>query len=76
MANDWRDTEQGTCYFFNTDTGLIVGQIYNIVHTKIWGAKITVPYNNETNLGQFISQNHAKQAVEHYWDIQQRTLIE
>jgi hypothetical protein len=35
------------------------------------------PYTDasEKHLGQFVSQDHARRSVEHYWNVQDRTLI-
>ena len=77
MVNrEWKDAENGTFYFFRTDNGQIVGQAYNMAHTKIFGAKIPVSASEENILGHYINVDFAKKAVENYWDIQERTLLE
>ena len=72
----WKDTEQNHYYLYETANGLIVGQVYNLAHTKIWGAKINVIPNEEKYLGQYITVVFAKKATENYWNIQERTLLE
>lgn len=73
---EWKDAENGTQYFFRKDDGLIVGQVYNMAHTKIFGAKIPVNATEENILGHYINVDFAKKAVENYWEIQGRTLLE
>ena len=77
MVNfEWKDAENGTFYFFRQTDGMIVGQVYNMAHTKIFGAKIPVNASEENILGHYINADFAKKAVENYWDIQERTLLE
>lgn len=73
---EWKDVEGGTQYFFRKDNGLIVGQVYNMAHTKIFGAKIPVTASEENILGHYINIDFAKKAVENYWEMQGRTLLE
>ena len=68
---------EGDCFYFhNLGDGRIVGQVHKIAHTKVWLSKIVNNYNDETYLGQYISSSFAKSAIEMYWDVQERTLIE
>jgi hypothetical protein len=73
---EWKDAENGTFYFFKKDDGLIVGQVWNYAHTKIFGAKIPIVPNEEKLLGQYVNVDFAKKSVERYWEIQGRTLLE
>jgi hypothetical protein len=73
---EWKDVENGTQYFFRKDDGLIVGQVYNLAHTKIFGAKIPISASEENILGHYINIDFAKKAIENYWEIQGRTLLE
>jgi hypothetical protein len=73
---DWRDSENGTYYFFRVVDGLIVGQVWNYAHTKIFGAKILIVPNEEKLLGQYVNVDFAKKSIERYWEIQSRTLLE
>lgn len=73
---EWKDAEHNCHYYFSTENGLIVGQVYNLAHTKIWGAKINIIPNEEKSLGQYITLEFAKRAIEHYWQIQDRTLLD
>lgn len=73
---EWKDLDSGTSYYYNIKNGLIVGQVYNLAHTKVYGAKIPVSASEERILGQFVTYEFAKRAVENYWYAQSRTLIE
>jgi hypothetical protein len=71
---DWRDAEHKTSYYYLRDTGRIIGQVYNLAHTNIYGARVYSELNEEKYLGQYISCEHSKKAIEHFWNIQERTL--
>jgi hypothetical protein len=73
---EWRDAEHKVSYYFTQNTGRIVGQVYNMAHTNIYGAKVYNDHNEEKYLGQYISYDTAKKATEEYWNIQNRTLLE
>jgi hypothetical protein len=74
---EWKDAEHSVYYLFQKEDGLIVGQINVIAHTKIWVAKIPgLMLNEEKYLGTYISHDFAKAAVERYWEISERTLLE
>lgn len=67
----WKDTENDTLYYYQSNDGKIIGQVHKISHTKVWIAKI-----DEHQLGQYIDRDFAKKALENYYLIQERTLIE
>ena len=77
---EWQ--ERGSAYYYyNTDTGKIVGNVSKIMSNDIWIALVhtgvyTFTLDDERHLGQYISVDFAKDAVEHFWAIQNRTLIE
>ena len=71
---DWKDVEHKCSYYYLRDTGRIIGQVYNLAHTNIYGAKVYSDLNEERYLGQYISCESAKKAIEHFWNIQERTL--
>lgn len=73
---NWKDANDDCQYHYDVTDGRIVGQVNKIAHTKIWLAKIIKNHNDEYYLGQYISCEFAKNAVENYWLIQSRTLIE
>ena len=76
MNRLWKDADHDVHYIYNENDGRIVGQINKIAHTKIWLSKIIINHNEEKYLGQYIGHDFAKRAVEEYWLIQDRTLIE
>ena len=73
---DWKDVEHKCSYYYLRDTGRIIGQVYNLAHTNIYGAKVYSDLNEERYLGQYISCESAKKAIEHFWNIQERTLTD
>jgi hypothetical protein len=71
---DWRDADHKVSYYYLRDTGRIIGQVYNLAHTNIYGAKVYSELNEERYLGQYINSDSAKKAVEYFWNLQERTL--
>jgi len=71
---DWRDAEHKVSYYYEKDNGRIIGQVYNLAHTNIYGAKVYSEHNEERYLGQYINLEFAKKAIEYFWNIQERTL--
>ncbi len=74
MRREWRDIDKGTQYYYQVHNGLIIGQVYNMAYTSIWGAKIPVSATEELILGQYISLEFAKAAVVEHWDGKDRTI--
>lgn len=74
MRREWKDVDKGCQYYYKVHSGLIVGQVYNLAYTSIWGAKIPVTSTEELILGQYIGIEYAKRAIEEYWDEKDRTL--
>ena len=63
--------------YYDDQDGKIIGAVYKIGNsTGIWGARVYLINNNESVLGQYINSDFAKWAVERYWEIDGRTLIE
>ena len=73
MRREWRDIDKGVQYFYQVRDGLIVGQVYNMAYTSIWGAKIPLSVTEELVLGQYVTLEFAKRAVEEHWDEKDRT---
>jgi len=73
MRRDWRDVDKGVQYFYQVRDGLIVGQVYNMAYTSLWGAKIPLSSTEELVLGQYVTLEFAKRAVEEHWDEKDRT---
>lgn len=80
MMNNWQETEN-THYYYNEETGRILGVAYKYANQNIvWCSKIykdNIPFTNDNEyyLGQFINLNSAKKSIEHYWEVQNRTLL-
>jgi len=73
---NWIDSGKGCQYFFNTSNGLIIGQVYNLAHTNIWGSKIPLSAIEDKILGHYINVEFAKLAVEAYWNVDDKTLLD
>ena len=73
MRREWRDIDKGVQYFYQVRDGLIVGQVYNMAYTSIWGAKIPLSATEELVLGQYVTLEFAKRAVEEHWNEKDRT---
>ena len=71
----WTLKEFGQWVYFDDSDGKIIGSVYKVGNQlSIYGAKV---YNIEEGiLGQYIDSTYAQKAVEHYWDVQSRTLLE
>lgn len=68
----WQETPFDSELYYNELDGLIQGQVHKLgTQNIIWVAKI-----DEKILGQYISREFAKKAVEYYMEVQSRTLIE
>ena len=55
MNYSWKDAEHGCYYYFKDETGMIVGQVYNIAHTKIWGTRVYLNGTEEKYIGHYIT---------------------
>ena len=73
---EWKDADHKTSYCYLKESGKIIGQIYNLAHTNIYGAKVYSELNEERYLGQYIDSNSAKAAIDNFWNIQERTLTD
>jgi len=77
---DWK--ERGSAYYYyNVNTGKIVGTVSKLMSNDIWIGLVyvgqyTFTLDDEKHLGQYIDLSFAKDAVMHFWDIQNRTLLE
>jgi hypothetical protein len=77
---DWKERGSAS-YYHNVSTGKIVGVVSKLMSNDIWiGVVYTGKYSftldDECHLGQYIDMYSAKDAVMHFWDIQNRTLLE
>lgn len=76
---DWKSISD-KYYYFDTVTGKIIGQagkqaLHEVFFCVTYTGEHTFSANDEHHLGQYVSLEHAKRAVEKFWDIQNRTLI-
>ena len=72
----WTQKEFSWVYY-DDDDGKIIGTVYKIgTNTGIWGGRVFLSNNDEMALGQYIDSDWARNAVEVYWLIQDRTLLE
>ena len=73
----WTEKEFSQWVYYDDEDGLIIGSVYKIGNQLgIWGSKVYDKTVMETILGQYIDSDYAKRAVERYWEIQSRTLLE
>lgn len=78
-ALDWKSNGD-RYYYYNTTTGKIIGlaskiALQEIFFGVVYTGNFTFTIDDEKHLGQYISLEHAKQAIESYWDIDSRTLL-
>jgi hypothetical protein len=80
---EWRE-RNAKWYYYDTETGMIVGTAHKYALQDVWcGTVYTSRYefvgpklDDEKPLGQYIEQDYAKKAVENYWGVQSRTMIQ
>ncbi len=70
----WKESNDCFYYYKKLD-GLIVGQVHKIAHSEIYIAKV-INVNEENGIGRYIDMFAAKSALETFWLIQSRTLLE
>ena len=71
----WQEKEFSQWVYFDDEDGKIIGLVYKVgTQNSIWGAKVYIEI--EGVLGQYIDSDYARRAVEHYWDVHSRTLLE
>jgi hypothetical protein len=80
MKYDWKSVSD-RYYYYDTVTGKIVGMASKIALQEVffgivYTGQYTFTLNDEKHLGQYISIEHAKTAIEVFWDIQYKTLLE
>jgi hypothetical protein len=74
----WKDGETVAHFIYYDDTGRIIGEVNRAGHQMNTKHTTTVYPNAKDSfgLGMYISSDTAKAAVEKFWLIQDRTLIE
>ena len=78
MIRSWKDGETVANFLYYDETGRIIGEVGLAGHQiKTKHTTTIYPDNKEVfSLGMYISSDYAKQAVERFWNIQDRTLLE
>jgi hypothetical protein len=71
---EWKEAPHKVWYYWKSDTGQIIGQVTNISHTDIYNSKVYCNNTEERYLGQYINSDFARKAIEHFWNIEERTL--
>jgi hypothetical protein len=80
--NEYEWQERSSAYFYyNVNTGKVVGKVSRMIANDIYIALVytgqyTFTLDDERHLGEYINLGFAKDAVEHFWAIQNRTLLE
>jgi hypothetical protein len=77
---DWKSISD-RYYFYKTDTGKIVGHagkvaLQEIFYGVVYTGDFTFTVADEGHLGQYVSLEHAKKAIEFHWEVQNKTLLE
>jgi len=71
----WIEKEFSQWVYYDEDDGKIIGAVYKIGNqVSIYGAKVYT--NVEGILGQYVDSDYARKAVEYYWEVSSRTLLE
>ena len=78
MNRQWKDGETVAHFLYYDDTGRILAEVNRAGHQINTKHTTTVYIDNERilSLGMYINSDFAKQAVERWWLIQDRTLLE
>ena len=77
MSRQWKDGETVAHFLYYDETGRILAEVNRAGHQINTKHTTTVYIDNERilSLGIYINSDFAKQAVERWWNIQDRTLI-
>ena len=76
MMRRWQEFENSAQYYFDDLDGMIIGQIHKFgTSTHVYTATVK-PNNIDRILGQYISAVYAMKAIERYWEIEDRTMLE
>ena len=76
QMKQWMEKEFSQWVYYDDEDGKIIGSVYKVGNsTGIWGGKIYHD-QHEGVLGQYIDSDYARKAVENFWAIMSRTLLE
>ena len=71
----WMEKEYSQWVYYDDEDGKIIGSVYKVGNSQtIWGAYLY--FNVEGVLGQYIDSNFAKRAVEYFWMVEERSVLE
>jgi len=78
MIRSWKDGETVAHFLYYDETGRILAEVNRAGHSINTKHTTTIYIDNERilSLGVYINSDFAKQAVERWWNIQDRTLIQ
>lgn len=78
MSRQWKDGETVAHFLYYDTTGRILAEVNRAGHQINTKHTTTIYIDNERvlSLGMYINSDYAKQAVERWWNIQDRTLIQ
>lgn len=70
------EKEYSQWVYYDDEDGKIIGTVYKVGNTQtIWGG--TVHHHNvDGTLGQYIDSDFAKRAVEYFWEVESRMVLE
>jgi hypothetical protein len=72
----WQEYENNTQYYYDDKDGMVIGQVHRFGTSNSVYTATVKPDNIDCVLGQFVSSDYARNAVQNFWNIQDRTLIQ
>jgi hypothetical protein len=72
----WQEYEQNNQYYYNESDGMVIGQVHCFGASTSLHTATVKPDNIDKILGFYVSRDYAKQAVERFWEREDRTLLE
>ena len=72
----WQEYENNTQYFYDDIDGMVIGQVHRFGTSNSVYTATVKPDNIDNLLGQFVSLDYAKNAVQNFWNTQDRTLLQ
>jgi hypothetical protein len=72
----WQEFENASEYYYDDSDGMVIGHIHRFGNLQMIYTATVKPLNSDESLGHFVSRDYARRAVERFWEIQDRTLLE
>jgi hypothetical protein len=72
----WQEFENDSEYYYDDGDGMVIGHIHKFGNLRMIYTATVKSSNLDQGLGQFVSRDYARKAVERFWEIQDRTLLE